>query len=378
MTFLALKMLFRKGGTASAILAVALLVAILASMNSIVNHISSQNVVLGRIPQIGEAYLILSNNSTSITDSQVDAKLADLVSDTVDVKHVISQKVFVATLATNFGNYTALVRAVEDVQTFLNVRNSYVKGAVANASEMQANVGKVLARLASIHVGDEVSVTVGGRLFKVKVVGIVKTLTQSDTELIIPMNAANHLFGEDGKVSFIEFALKDLNPGDETISRITELLPANTKLVKVQQLATFMQDVNSQTLSLLGLWSSMIYIVVTAASYVLATRFIAESSYDLAMLRALGAKKKLMFKLVITYTATVALLASTLGLAIGIGGTQVASTIFRWIWSSIEINPFLELGQALQILLLTLASSFLGCAYPAFRSARKGYREQPV
>jgi len=378
MTFLALKTLFRKGGTTSAILAVALLVAISTSMSSIINHINSQAEALSRIPQIGEAYLILSKNSTSITDSQVDAILADLVSDTADVKYAISQKIFVATLATNFGNYTVPVRAVEGVQTFLNVRNSYVNGAVANASEMQANIGEVMARLASIDVGDEVTVDIGGRSLKVKVVGIVKTLTQSDTELIIPMKAANHLSGEDGKVSFIEFVPKDLNPGDETISRITELLPANTKIVKVQQLKNFMQDLNSQTLSFLGLWSSMVYIVVTAASYVLATRLVAESSYDLAMLRALGAKKKLMFKLVITYTATIALLASTLGLAIGIGGTQVASTIFRWTWPSIEINPFLEPGQALQILLLTLASSFLGCVYPAFRSARKGYMEQPL
>ena len=378
MTFLALKMLFRKGGTTSAILAVGLLVAISTSMSSMINHINSQAEVLSRIPQIGEAYLILSNNSTSITDSQVDAKLADLVSDTADVKYVISQKVFVATLATNFGNYTALVRAVEDLQTFLNVRNSYVNGAVANASEMQTNIGEVLARLASIDVGDEVTVDIGGRSLKVKVMGIVKTLTQSDTELIIPMKTADHLSGEDGKVSFIEFVPEDLNPGDETISRITELLPANTKIVKVQQLKNFMQDVNSQTLSFLDLWSSMVYIVVTAASYVLATRLIAESSYDLAMLRALGAKKKLVFKLVITYTATIAPLASTLGLAIGIGGTQVASTIFRWIWPSIEINPFLEPGQALQILLLTIASSVLGCIYPAFRSALKAHVEQSL
>jgi len=371
-------MLFRKGGTSSSILAVALLVAILASMSSIANHINCQTEALGRIPQIGEAYLILSKNSTSITDSQVDAKLADLVSDTADVRYVLPQKVFMATLATNSSNHTALVRAVEGVQTFVNVRNSYVNGAVANASEMQANIGEVLARLASIHVGDEVGVTVGGRFFKVKVVGVVKTVTQSDAELIVPMKAADCLFGKNGKVSFIEFAPKDGNLGDEAISRITELLPANTKIVKVQQLRNFMQDVNSHTMSFLGLWSSMVYVVVTAASYILAKRLIAESSYDLAMLRALGAKKKLTFKLVLTYTTTIALLGSILGLAVGIAGSQMASTAVRWIWPSFEISPFLEVGQALQILLLTFASSILGCIYPAFKSSCKTYMEQPL
>jgi len=378
MAFLALKTLSRKEGTTSAILAVALLVAILASMSSIVNHINSQTEALSRIPEIGEAYLILSNNSTSITDSQVDVNLANLVSDS-DVKYVIPQKVFAATLATNSSNHTAVVRAVVDVQTFFNVRNARVKGDIANANEMQANVGEILARLASINVGDKVSVNVGDKALKVKIVGIIQTQTQSDAELIIPMKLANHLFRNDDKVSLIEFAPKDPNMKDEVINHVTKLLPPNTKIIKVQQLKTFMQNVNNQTLSFLSLWSTIVYIVVIAASYVLATRLIAESSYDLAMLRALGAKKMLTFKLILTYTATTALLGSILGLALGIAGSQMASTAVRWMWPSFEISPFLEVGQALQILLLTFSSSIVGCVYPAFKSACKTYVEkQPL
>jgi len=139
-----------------------------------------------------------------------------------------------------------------------------------------------------------------------------------------------------------------------------------------------MQDMNSQTLTFLNLWSIAVYAVVAAASYVVATRLVAESSYELAMLRALGAKKRLLFKLVLTYTATTALLASILGLALGTAGTQTASTMLRWIWTNVEVNSFLEPSQALQTLLLTLASSTLGCLYPALRCARKSYMEQPL
>jgi len=378
MSALSYKMLLRREGTTSAILAVALLVAILASMSSIVNHINSQTEALGRIPEVGEAYLILSKNSNTMIDSQIDAKLANLVSDATDVKYVMAQKIFAATLATNSSNHTALVRGVEDIQTFLKVRNAYIKGAIANANEMQVNVGEVLAKLASIDVGDKATVDVNGKFLKVNIAGIVQTQTQSDAELIVPMKLANSLSGNDDKVSLIEFALKDPNIRDEVISRITELLPPNTKIVKVQQLKAFMQNVNNQTLSFLSLWSSAVYAVVIATSYVLATRLIAESNYDLAMLRALGAKKKLMFKLVLTYNINVALLGSILGLAVGIVGTQAVSTAVRWLWSSIEVNPFLEVEQALQILLSTLASSILGCIHPAFKSACKTYMERTL
>jgi len=54
-----------------------------------------------------------------------------------------------------------------------------------------------------------------------------------------------------------------------------------------------MQEMNVQTLNFLGIWSLAVYAVVVVASYVIAARLMAESSYELAMLKALGAKRGL-------------------------------------------------------------------------------------
>ena len=96
------------------------------------------------------------------------------------------------------------------------------------------------------------------------------------------------------------------------------------------------------------------------------------------MLRALGAKKRHLFTLVLTYTATTALLGSILGIALGVAGTQTVSTILKWMPPSVEITSFLEVGQALQTFLMTLALSILGFTYLAFRSTRTKYMEQPL
>jgi len=45
---------------------------------------------------------------------------------------------------------------------------------------------------------------------------------------------------------------------------------------------------------------------------------------------------------------------------------------------SIDVAPFLMVEQALQILLLALASSILGCACPALKAARARYVEQQL
>jgi ABC-type lipoprotein release transport system permease subunit len=377
MTFLALKMLIRKRGTVSAVLAAALLIALITSTNSIVNYINSQTDVLSNFASVGGAYLILSKNSTSIIDSEVDVKLANLVRDTAGVEYVLPQKLFAATLTTKSGNRTALIRGVEDIQAFFEMRKAYVKGSLS-VNETQANVGEILANLASIDVEDEVSLTVDNRSIKVTVVGIVTTQTQSDAELIIPMKTADSLYEKEDKLSFIEFAPKDPGIENEVINHIIELLPADDKVVKVQQLKNFVQDMNSQTLSFLNLWSLAVYAVVVAASYVVANRLITEASYELAMLRTLGAKRKLTFELILTHTVTVALFGSILGLAIGVAGAQMISTAVRWIWASVEVTPFLEVEQALQILLLALASSILGCIYPAFKFTYKTYIERSL
>jgi putative ABC transport system permease protein len=262
---------------------------------------------------------------------------------------------------------------VEEVDGFLRLREAYVNGTAAK-TEAEACVGEILARLASIKLGDEVGIAVGGRALKIKVVGIFRALTQADAELIVPMNAANDFIGGAGEVSLVEFAIKSADVED-TLTKIEEVLPEDVQILRIQQLTEFVQDVNVQTLSFLNLWSSAVYVVVVAASYVVATRLIAEADYELAMLRTIGVKRRFVFKLVLTHTLIVAFFGSVLGLAVGLAGAQVVSTVVRWVWVHVEVMPFLAVEQVFLILLSAFASCLLGCIYPAFKSARRGYVE---
>ena len=378
MSALSYKMLLRKRGTASSILAVALLVAIITSMNALVNHINAQGEVLSELVNLGGTFLILNVDSSSITHSEIDSELTDLLSNRTDVQYVSPQRIITTTLvADSANNLSFTVRGVDDVNKFLTNRKAYVNGSTPKSGS-EANIGEILSRSTSIKIGDEVNLTLGSNYLKVKVVGMIRTLTQSDTELIVPMGMVSNLTGNDGIMSAVEFTLKNDVDEEEAISHITTLLPSNVKIIKVQQLREFMQEMNSQTLNFLDLWSLTVYVVVAAASYVVASRLIVESSYELTTLRALGAKKRLLFTLVITYTVTVSLLGSILGQSLGIVGTQTASTFLKWTPLSVDVAPFLNVEQALQTLLLTFAFSLLGCVYPAFSSTQGQYMEEPL
>jgi len=368
--FLPLKALFRKGGTAPSILAIALLVAILASITSVVNHVNSQTQTLSKLRGTGETFLLMSNNSTSLTNSKVSTELIQILNENDAFKYILPQKIFTATMITISNNYTVQVTGV-NTTTFFQVRHAYVNGSFADG--MQANVGEILARIASIHNTDKIGIAYEDKTITVEVAGIIQTRTQSDSELIVPMNVANLLTEDNSKVSIIEFAIKA--NGNEEIRHINELLPADVKIVVTQQTQTFVQDLNNQTLYFLSLWSIPVYAVVTATAYMITARLTIESSYELTMLKALGAKRTQIFKLILVVTFIITSLGTIVGIAIGVAGAQIISTTLQWAWKGIQITPFLEIQQTTQIILFALTASVLGCIYPAIKATRKTYAE---
>jgi ABC-type lipoprotein release transport system permease subunit len=374
---LALKSLLRTGGTASSIVAIALLVAILSSAQSITNHINFQTEMLGKLVYAGGPYLILSGNSTSIADSRVDAGLASKLSGLSCVRWAVPQKVFEAELETSAGSRTINVRCLDDVRGFLGRMGSYINGTTPG-SWVEADVGEVLARAYNVNLGDELELGVGGKHAKLKIVGVFRSQTNSDAELLASMETARMLTGENGTVSLVEIVLQQGVDSREALSQIERLLPENVRLVQTQQLKEFTQQMNMQTLAFLNVWSFAVYAVVAAASYIISTRLLTESSYEFSMLRALGAERRLTITLILAYTLTVSLTGSVLGVALGTAGSQTASTMLRWFLPSVELAPFVELWQAFQTITLTVAWSILGCMYPALRYTHVRYMEQAL
>lgn len=367
--------LFRRRGSFSPILALALLVAILTSVASILNYVSYRIGVLEGSVNISETYLILGKNSSALIDSQIDADLSSLIGRLSSIEYIFAQKLLTVPLMSGSGAYTATLRGVDDVGGFLKFRGAYVNGSFAK-DVFEVNVGEILARAFSIKVGDKVTLSSGNGFIEVKVVGIVRTRSQCDVELIASMDTVKVLAEDDGKISFIEFKLKDGVNSKNVLANVVSLLPNNARLVHIQQLKEFVKDMDVQTLSFLSIWSIIVYATIALTSFTVSARLVIESEYEFTMLKALGAKRKHTITLIIAYIVAATILGSILGVALGLVGTQMVSTFIWWFWASFDILPFLEFDQALHILLFTLASSVLGCLYPAYMSARTRYVEQ--
>jgi len=377
MQTIAFKMLFRKKGTASAILAITLLIALLTSVNCLVNNINAQTTLLTGLASLGNTYIVTSRNSTNLSDSQLNINILNQIKNDTNTKYATAQLLSQATLITQAGNFSVTARGVDDVQAYLKQTQASINGSAAKTAT-DADAGVILANIASINKNDQVTLVVNEKSIQLKIVGITRAQQQSDSQLILPLATLQHLTGITQTVSMIEFSIKDPSKVSVTLANFTQALPSTAKITSTQQVAAFASDINNQTVNFISIWSIAVYAVVVAASFVIATRAINEAQYDIYTLRTLGAKKRDSINLVLTYVLIVALVGSILGLSLGIVGTQLASTALRWAIGNTQLAPFLEVNQTFTILILSLAASALGAIYPAIKGVQTIARENPL
>jgi ABC-type lipoprotein release transport system permease subunit len=367
---LAFKMLLRKKGVASAIAAVALLVALLASVDCLVNNINSQTTLMTKLANSGDTYLIVSKDFTCLSDSKVEASLVCQIRNFSNVKSAVYIRLIQANVERNSENYTVGAVGVDDLAGYLSMYNAYVNGSISQNSS-QVNVGVVLANLFSIEKNNLLNVTVNGKTCALSVAGTLRVSAQCDAQLLIPLEVLDRLQETDDSSGYIEFAVADANQAEATLSSISQILPSDTQIVTTQKVTTFASDINNQIVQFIGVWSIAVYAVVAAASYVLTARIVSEAKYELDMLSVLGAKSQLRFIMILSYGLIIVFAGSVLGVSLGVVGAQVVSSAVRWVWGNSFLAPFLELDQVFRILLLSSAAALLGCLIPAYRA---GYR----
>ncbi|MEM4521494.1 MAG: hypothetical protein QXF23_07215 [Candidatus Bathyarchaeia archaeon] len=368
-----LKMLLRKDDSFSAILSIALLVALIASTSSIANNLNLQVQALSRLVNVGGTIIITSRNASSLIDSKIGVEHAQeliiKLENLTCVKRLSMQKILSVQVFSSTKNATAYMRLVDDLPSFLKGRNARLNGTLAS-NRMEINMGEILAKILSVNVGDKVIIQHYESQVDLRVSGIFRSQTEIDSEVVASMKLLEELTLP-REVSLIEVVLGERSRVQEALTQIGRILPENLIATQAQQLLEFTKQTIQQTLNFLDVWFTVVYIAIAITSYVIVNRLIAESSYELTMLKTLGAGKGLLSTSIVLYTMIVALAGSILGVAVGTVGAQVAATIFRWIKPSVIIEPTLELQQTVLIALLTLISSIAGCIFPALKNIQE-------
>lgn len=366
-----LKIFIRKRETAYSILVVALLVAVLTSVSSVVNYLNAQVELLAGLSSYSERFVVV--NGSSISDSKLDVKLLYQLRSLQRLDSIVLEKYAWVKALFNSTLMEVPVRGVDSVESLLKARGARLNGSLAR-SMGEAVIGELLANSHSIGIGAEMILTYNAQNFTVTVVGLFRSRTEIDSEVIVPLETIFNLTDE-RLASLIEFSVKRGANVEETLIEVSRALPEGVRVVQVRQPATFAQQINVQTVNFLGFWSIAVYAVIASASYVAANELVRESKYEISLTKVLGARGKRIFTLILLCTIVVATLSSIIGISIGLVGTQMVSAALSWLTASIRIEPFLEPLQATWISFTTLLSTMIGCLYPAYKAIRVKYAE---
>jgi len=172
-----------------------------------------------------------------------------------------------------------------------------------------------------LQIGDQISLTINQKVHHLLIIGYFKSpdtyQRQLKNWLISDISSVQELLNLQGNISQIDLQLDAANT--QIREQIIQLLPEGVQLVKVDEYAKAIArlsqsfELNLTALSLLGLLVAMFLIYNSMMFSVLQRRDL------LARMRILGISRKQLFRLVLTEAFVIAVLATAIGIIMGIG-----------------------------------------------------------
>jgi lipoprotein-releasing system permease protein len=257
-----------------------------------------------------------------------------------------------------------------DYSAIVDLRARLVTGSL-ELTGFQAVVGVELARDLGIAVGDRIRLLVGGGATAVYTVrGTVDVGNKDLNErwVLVPLRAAQTLFGLDGGVSTIEVKVRDIFAATEAAERMrsaTGLLAESWMETNSQLLV----GLRSQSSSSIMIQTFVILAVALGIASVLAVSVV-QKSREIGILMAYGTTRRKILRVFLLQGGLVGLAGSIAGVLIGIGlGAFFASLARNPDGSStfpVQLRPELYLRAALTATI----TGVLAAVIPARRASR--------
>ena len=182
-------------------------------------------------------------------------------------------------------------------------------------------------------VGDQISVDGPDGVEQFELVGIASFGDQDSLAgaiiVAFELSEAQRMFGLEDQLTYVDINAVDGVSSEELQARIATVLPAELEVVTGdQQSAEQIDDINE------GLGFITTFLLVFAGLSMFVGAFIIQNTFrivvaqrakELALLRAVGASKKQVTRLVVVEAIVVGLIASLLGVAAGIGLAELLS-----------------------------------------------------
>ena len=261
---------------------------------------------------------------------------------------------------------------------YLGIEESYmplkpnveiIKGEWFSGNDVnEAILGYDAAESEKKSVGDKISIP--GKDITLTIVGVFnRTGSQEDGTVFLPLKTTQRIFDIEGKLTGIGIKLKKIEKISEFEERLYPM--ASIQVISMSQVkGTILNLVNSAKILIMSVAFIAIFVaIIGVINTILMSVF--ERTQEIGIMKAIGASKLDIFKLIWIETLIICTLGGVFGSLVAIFGGNLTELLVR------KVMPYAPGGKLLLITPELLLFSFLGVIiigvisglYPAFRAA---------
>ncbi|HEX6166451.1 MAG TPA: FtsX-like permease family protein [Acidimicrobiales bacterium] len=222
--------------------------------------------------------------------------------------------------------------------------------------------------------GDSVPVQTQVGVEEFELVGVARFGTADSpggaTYVLWATGDAQRLMGEPGKFSSIGAVAEDGVSQDELVASITEHLDEGTEVVSGVEITEETQSAIRDQLGFITIFFLVFALIaVFVGAFVIYNSFaiiVAQRTREMALLRAIGARRRQVRRAVVVEAAVVGLLGSAIGFVVGLGLAALLGAVLQLPEGALAILPSSVVVAIATGLIVTVTSSLV----PAWRASR--------
>ena len=265
---------------------------------------------------------------------------------------------------TDGGNFRSMTTLIGIDSNAISMDDIVItNGSIYSNGENEVIIGTTAAERSNKTIGDTISIS--NQTFEI--VGIYETGNfQDDSGIVMSLNTLQNLTNNTGEVSLILVKADNGTDATELSSTIedkfSDELTTSTSLSGMERMNQGLDVINT------GAWAISLVAILVGGIIVVITmlKAVSERTREIGVLRAIGWTKKRIMKMIIGESLLLSLIATVVGIVIGVGIVEILSTtqLMPGIMPSFSALLFLK-GIGVALLL-----GILGGIYPAYRASK--------
>lgn len=212
-----------------------------------------------------------------------------------------------------------------------------------------------------------------GRAWEFKVSGNFQESGESviggfiDTSVFVPLGTLQRMYGEQGRVNFIELWVDDVSFVNQVKEHVQKILPSATVITESQGIEVVVQIETMLNNLLIGIGSIALFVGALGVINTLLTS-VMERTREIGTYRALGAKKRFVLEMILLEGMMMTLIGGIIGFGFGVLMAEVVVGILRAKTPNLP-SPVVDARVVAVAFGVTVIVGLLASIYPAKKAA---------